>query len=317
MSKPDILQVGAYPEWDVVELEKHFTLHRYFEAENKEQFIADLADKITGVATRGDLGLSRDVMDALPNLKVISVYGVGFDAVDIEEAKRRGIRVTNTPDVLTKDVADFGVAMMLGASRGIIGAEAFVRSGEWVKQGMYPLMSRVHGKKVGILGLGRIGYEVAVRCAAFDMDIHYTDMAERDFAKEKGWTFVDSPAALGEQVDFLFVTLTGGPATRHIVNQDVIEAVGPEGMIINVSRASNIDEDAILAALESKKLGYAALDVFAGEPALNPKFLELDNVMLQPHQASGTIETRKAMGKLVCDNLVAHFAGNELLTPVV
>lgn len=317
MSKPDILQIGAYPEWDIEALEKHFTLHRYFEAEDPKQFVADRADIIKGVATRGDLGLSREVMDMLPNLEVISVYGVGYDAVDIAEAKRRGIRVGNTPDVLTEDVADFAIAMMMAASRGIIGAEQFVRSGEWVKQGMYPLMSRVHGKKVGVLGLGRIGYEVAKRCGAFGMDIAYNSRSEKADAAEQGWTFMSDVKALAEHSDFLFVTLAATAETRHIINQEIMEAVGSTGMIINVSRAANIDEDAIIEALSSKKLGYAALDVFEGEPALNPKFLELDNIMLQPHQGSGTIETRKAMGKLVCDNMVAYFDGKDLIAPVV
>lgn len=315
MSKVDILQMGPYPSWDIELLEQDFTLHAYFEAEDKKQFIAERADKIRGIATRGELGASRELIEALPNLEVISIYGVGFDAVDLDAAKERGIRVTNTPDVLTKDVADLGMAMMLAGSRGVIGAEAWVRSGNWGKQGLYPLQTQVSDKKVGVLGLGRIGYEVAKRCAAFDMDIAYSDLAPRDFAAD--WEYIQDPVALAKRSDFLFVTLTGGPATRHIVNKEVIEAVGPQGMLINVSRASNIDEAELLSALEEKRLGFAALDVFEGEPHLDPRFLELDNVLLQPHHASGTVETRKAMGRLVYENLAAHFAGKELPTPVV
>jgi len=315
LKKPDILQIGPYPSWDVEALEKLFVLHRYFEAQDKESFVAERADLIQGIATRGDLGADRDLIESLPNLEIIAVYGVGYDAVDLEAARERGIRVTNTPDVLTKDVADLGVAMMLAAARGMVGAEAWVRSGAWVEQGMYPLQSRVHGKRAGILGLGRIGFEIARRCVAFDMDVAYSDLEPRDFAKD--WDFIKDPEALAERSDFLFVTLTGGPATRHLVNKSVLEALGPEGMIVNVSRASNIDESALLEALETKALGFAALDVFEGEPDLNPRFLELDNVLLQPHHASGTIETRKAMGRLVRENLEAHFAGADLLTPVV
>ena len=315
MSKVDILQMGPYPAWDIELLEKDFTLHAYFEAEDKKQFIAERADKIRGIATRGELGASRELIESLPNLEVISIYGVGFDAVDLAAAKEHGVRVTNTPDVLTKDVADLGLAMMLAGSRGVIGAESWVRSGNWGKQGLYPLQTQVSGKKVGILGLGRIGYEVAKRCAAFDMAVAYSDLEPRDFASE--WEYIQDPVALAKRSDFLFVTLTGGPATRHIVNKDVIEAVGPEGMLINVSRASNIDEAELLNALEAKRLGFAALDVFEGEPNLDPRFLELDNVLLQPHHASGTVETRKAMGRLVYDNLVANFAGKELPTPVI
>ena len=315
MNKPDILQIGPYPSWDIEALEKSFTLHRYFEADDKRAFVAERADRIRGIATRGELGADRDLITALPNLEVVAVYGVGFDAVDLEAARARGIRVTNTPDVLTKDVADLGVAMMLATARGIVGAEAWVRSGDWREKGLYPLQSRVHGKRVGILGLGRIGFEIAKRCVAFDMDIAYSDLEARDFAKD--WAFIQAPKDLAEWSDFLFVTLTGGPATRHVVNKPVLEALGPDGMIINVSRASNIDESALLDALENRTLGFAALDVFEGEPNLNPRFLELDNLLLQPHHASGTVETRKAMGRLVRENLEAHFAGRDLLTPVV
>jgi lactate dehydrogenase-like 2-hydroxyacid dehydrogenase len=180
---------------------------------------------------------------------------------------------------------------------------------------MYPLKSRVFGKRVGILGLGRIGYEVAKRCAAFEMDIAYSDLERKEVANE--WSYIQDPRALAEHSDYLFVTTTGGDTTKHIVNKTIIEALGPEGMLVNISRASNIDEEALLTALENKTLGYAALDVFEGEPNLNPRFLELDNVMLQPHQASGTVDTRKAMGRLVRENLEAYFSGRELLTPVI
>ena len=315
MNKPEILQIGPYPAWDIEALEKHFILHPYFEAENKDAFIAKHAGRIRGVATRGDLGLNRTLIEALPNLEIISVYGVGYDAVDLDAAREHGIRVTNTPDVLTKDVADLGLAMMLAASRGIIGAETWVRSGDWVTKGMYPLRNRVFGKRSGILGLGRIGTEIARRCAALDMDIAYCDLDPVESAAS--YTYIKEPRVLAERSDFLFVTVTGGAGTHHIVNAEVIKALGPQGMLINVSRASNVDEDALLDALEKRVLGFAALDVFEGEPRLNKRFLSLDNVLLQPHHASGTVETRKEMGNLVRENLIAHFAGKELLTPVI
>lgn len=313
--KIEILQVGPYPQWDEEKLNARFQMHRYFEAGNKAAFLTEHGGNVRGIATRGELGANRALIGALPKLEVISVYGVGFDAVDLDAARERGIRVTNTPDVLTKDVADLGVAMMLVQSRGMIGAESWVRSGNWASKGLYPLKNRVHGKRAGVLGLGRIGYEVAKRLAGFDMDIAYTDVSAKDFAKD--WTFVADPVELAARSDFLFVTLAASAATRHIVGQKVIEALGPEGMLINISRASNIDENALLDALETGKLGSAALDVFEGEPNLNPRFLQLDNVLLQPHHASGTFETRKAMGALVFDNLCAHFDGRPLLTPVL
>ncbi|GAB5510764.1 MAG: 2-hydroxyacid dehydrogenase [Hyphomicrobiales bacterium] len=314
MTKPNVLQVGLYPDWDQKPLEEAFEMLRYFEASDKAGFLTDVGSVVRGIATRGDLGADRAMIEACPNLEVISVYGVGYDAVDMSACAERGIRVTNTPDVLTKDVADLGVAMMLAQTRGMIGAETWVRDGSWANKGLYPLKSRVWGKRAGVLGLGRIGYEVAKRLAGFDMEIAYSDVSAKDYATD--WSFIADPVALAECSDFLFVTLAASAATHHIVNADVINALGREGMVINISRASNIDEEALLSALETGALGSAALDVFEGEPALNPRFLDLPNVLLQPHHASGTVETRKAMGKLVRDNLSAHFAGQPLLTPV-
>ncbi len=311
----EILQVGPYPEWDEGPLNDAYKVHRYFEAEDGAAFLTKHGEGIRGIATRGELGADAAMIAALPHLEIISVYGVGYDAVDLEAARSRGVKVTNTPDVLTKDVADLGVAMALCFLRGMVGAEAWVRSGDWATNGLYPLKTRMHGRKAGVLGLGRIGFEVAKRLAGFDMDIHYTDLAPRDFASD--WSFHDSPVAMAREVDLLFVTLAASAATRHIVDGDILAALGRDGVLVNISRASNIDEEALLAALETNVIAGAALDVFEGEPALNPRFLELDNVLLQPHHASGTIETRKAMGQLVRDNLAAHFAGHDLPTPVL
>ncbi len=319
MTKPHILQMGPYPEWDQVPLEQAFEMRRLFEATDKAAFLAEVGPKVRGIATRGELGANAETIAACPNLEVISVYGVGFDAVDLGAARARGIRVTNTPDVLTNDVADLGVAMMLVQSRGMIGAEAWVRDGSWAAKGLYPLKRKVWGRKAGVLGLGRIGFEVAKRLVGFDMDIAYSDVTAKDYAQSGGkpWEYIADPVTLAARSDFLFVTLAASAATRHIVGAKVIEALGPEGMLINISRASNVDEAALLDALESRRLGSAALDVFEGEPALNPRFLGLDNVLLQPHHASGTVETRKAMGQLLRDNLTAHFAGQPLPTPVI
>ncbi|TPP06005.1 2-hydroxyacid dehydrogenase [Rhizobium glycinendophyticum] len=315
MTKPSILQIGPYPQWDEEPLNGAFAVHRYFEAEDKAGFLAKVGSEIRGIATRGELGANRAMIEACPNLEIISVYGVGFDAVDLAACRERGIRVTNTPDVLTNDVADLGVAMMLCHSRGMIGAETWVKDGSWAAKGLYPLKRRVWGRRAGVLGLGRIGFEVAKRLKGFDMEIAYSDVGPKSFAE--GMEFIADPVKLAERSDFLFVTLAASADTRHIVGREVIAALGSEGMLINISRASNIDEEALLDALESGSLGSAALDVFEGEPKLNPRFLKLDNVLVQPHHASGTIETRKAMGQLVRDNLTAHFAGNPLPTPVL
>lgn len=315
MSNPEILQVGPYPQWDEEPLNAAFAVHRYFDAANKAALLDKVGPGIRGIATRGELGANRAMIEACPNLEIISVYGVGYDAVDLAACREKGIRVTNTPDVLTNDVADLGVAMMLCQSRGIIGAESWVKNGSWNAKGLYPLKRRVWGRRAGILGLGRIGFEVAKRLKGFDMEISYSDVGPKSYAE--GMTFVADQVELARNVDFLFVTLAASAETRHIVGRDVIAALGTEGMLINISRASNIDEEALLDALESGALGFAALDVFEGEPKLNPRFLALENVLLQPHHASGTIETRKAMGKLVRDNLEAHFSGAPLPTPVL
>ena len=313
MTKPHILQMGSYPDWDQGPLEAAFHVHRYDQAPDKAAFLAQVGPQIKGIATNGGTGVSGTLIAACPKLQIISVYGVGFDAVDIAACQARGIHVTNTPDVLTGDVADLAVGMMLAQARGMVAAEHWARSGDWVAKGGFPLMRRVFGMKAGILGLGRIGQAVAKRLAAFDMDIAYSAQSPKDTP----WEFIADPVALAERSDFLFITLAASSATRHIVNAQVLQALGPQGMIINVSRAANIDEDALLHALASGGVGAAALDVFEGEPALDPRFLTLPNVLLQPHIGSGTFETRKAMGQLMRDNLSAHFAGLPLLTPVL
>ncbi len=315
MPKPVILQVGPYPEWDQEPIDAAFDAKRLFEAGDRDVFLSTHGPAVRAIATRGELGADAAMIAACPQLELISVYGVGYDAVDLAACRARGIRVTNTPDVLTRDVADLGVAMMLCQSRGMIGAEAWVRDGSWASKGLYPLQRRVFGRRAGILGLGRIGYEVGKRLAGFDMDIAYSDMSAKDYAPD--WTFIPDPVALAQHADFLFVTLAASAETRHIVGTDVIAAVGPDGMIINISRASNIDEEALIATLADGSLGAAALDVFEGEPALDPRFLDLPNVLVQPHHASGTVETRQAMGQLLRDNLTAHFAGKPLPTPVL
>lgn len=315
MTKPHVLQLGSYPDWDQAPLEASFTMHRYDRAPDKAAFLAQVGPQIKAIATNGGVGAGAAIIAACPALRIIAVYGVGYDAVDLAACKARGIAVTNTPDVLTADVADLAVGMMLAQARGMLPAERWARSGDWVTKGGFALTGRVSGKKAGILGLGRIGAAVARRLAAFDMDIAYSAQGPKADAAQ--WAFIADPVALAARSDFLFVTLAASAATRHIVDRSVIAALGPTGMVINVSRAANIDETALLDALESGALGSAALDVFEAEPALNPRFLALPNVLLQPHIGSGTVETRRAMGQLMRDNLSAHFAGLPLPTAVL
>lgn len=315
MSKIEILQVGPYPEWDEGPLNDQYTMHRYFEADDKPGLLRRVGGAVRGVACRGESIVDRQMIEAMPELEIIAVYGVGYDAVDLEVCRQRGIRVTNTPKLLAEDVADLTVAMMLALGRGVVPAEQWVRSGAWNDVGPFPLQRRMHGQKAGILGLGQIGQAVGRRLTGFDMTIAYCSRSRKAEAGE--WEYIDNPIKLARWADVLFVTLAATSETHHIVDRTVLEALGPEGMLVNVSRAANVDEEALLDLLENRQISGAALDVFENEPALNPRFVELDNVLLQPHQASGTVETRKAMGQLMRDNLAAHFAGKPLLTPVI
>ena len=314
MPKPDILQLGTYPAWDQQPLEAAFTMHDLNAAPDPAALLSKVGGHVRGIAARGTSVVDRTLISACPRLEIIAVYGVGYDGIDLDAAREKGVRVTNTPDVLTGDVADLGIAMVLALSRRIPAAERWAKGGDWVENGVFPFTRRVHGKRAGILGLGRIGHALARRLAGFEMEIAYFDLAP--IATTPNWTFIADPRALAARSDFLFVTLAANDATRHIVGKEVIAALGPEGVVVNISRASNVDEPALLDALESGLLGGAALDVFDAEPRINPRFLALDNVLLQPHHASGTIETRKAMGQLMRDNLTAHFSGQPLLTPV-
>jgi lactate dehydrogenase-like 2-hydroxyacid dehydrogenase len=315
MDKPHVLQMGAYPEWDMPPLEARFVMHRLHEAPDRAALLAEVGPKVRAIATRGDLGASAEVIAACPQLELIAVNGVGYDAVNLEAARARGIRVTNTPGVLDGECADIAVGMMLALARGMIGGDAYTRSGDWAKKGPYPLQRRVWGQRAGILGLGRIGMELGRRLQGFGMKISY--LARSPKPVPEGWDFIADPAELAAASDFLFVTALANASTRHIVNGKVLQALGPRGMLFNISRAQNIDEAALLDALEAGAIGGAGLDVFEGEPALNPRFAALNNVVLQPHVGSATVETRVAMGKLMLDNMVAHFDGAPLLTEVI
>jgi len=315
MSQPGLLLNGNYPEWLEAELAEHFVVHRLYLEADQDAYIKTHAQNIKAIGTRGDLTADEKLIAALPALEIISVFGVGYDGVDVNAAKARNISISNTPDVLNDDVADLGIAMMLAHSRSVVQADAWVREGHWQTKGTLPLQNRVHGKRAGILGLGRIGQAVVKRLQAFDMDISYCNNNPRKDA-DADWTFYKHPVDLAKNSDFLFVTLTATPVTEKIVNADVCKALGKDGMLINLSRGSTVDETALLRTLSDGSLGFAALDVYNNEPNIDPQFLKLDNVLLQPHQGSATFETRRAMGKLVKDNLLAHLTGKPLLTPV-
>ncbi|MBX5132942.1 2-hydroxyacid dehydrogenase [Rhizobium lentis] len=313
MPDVEILMAGAYPEWDMVDLEASYRVHRLWEAADRQELISKVGSNIRAIATRGELGASAELMKQLPKLEIVSCYGVGTDAIDLSYARANGIRVTNTPDVLTEDVADIAIGLLLSTARQIPQADVFVRTGQWGNVPM-PLVTRVSGKKVGIVGMGRIGKAIAKRAAAFGCDISYF---ARNRDQDVPYGYEANLVALANWADFLIVIVPGGAATMKIINAEVLEALGPEGMLINVSRGTTVDEEALIAALQNRTIQAAGLDVFLNEPKIDARFLTLPNVVLQPHHGSGTIETRRAMGKLVRDNLAAHFAGRALPTPVV
>lgn len=312
-SRPTVLMAGPYPEWDMAPMERDYTLLRLWEAGDRAAFLAQHGTSVRALATRGELGASAELMAALPALEIVSCYGVGTDAIALDAARSRGVRVTNTPDVLTGDVADLAVGLALALLRRIPAGDAHVRSGAW-SQGNMGLTTRLYGKRAGIVGFGRIGQAVARRLQGFEMEIGCFSRSARADGPHRCFAQL---AALADWCDVLVVTLAGGEATRGMVDAAVLEALGPQGWLVNVSRGSTLDEAALLAALERRTIAGAALDVFHTEPRIDGRFLALDNVLLQPHHGSGTVETRRAMGQLVRDNLAAHFAGRPLPTPVI
>jgi len=311
-ASPHVLMMGAYPEWDMAPMRESYTLHRLWEAPDRQAFIAAHEQEIRAIATRGELGASAELIAALPRLELVACYGVGTDAIDLAACRARGIRVTNTPDVLNGDVADLAVGLMLAAQRRIPAGDAFVRSGAWANAAM-PLATRVFGQRVGIAGFGRIGSTIARRLSGFDVEVGYFSRTPKAESPHRHFA---SLAAMADWCDVLVVILPGGDATRGIVNAEVLRALGPKGWLVNVSRGTTVDEGALLQALETRAIAGAALDVFLNEPGIDPRFAALDNVVLTPHHGSGTEQTRRAMGELVRRNLEAHFAGLPLITPV-
>lgn len=312
MTKPTVLMIGEYPTWDMAALEQSYALIKLWEQRDPDPVIAAHAPHIRAIATRGDLGASKALMDKLPALEVIGCFGVGTDGIDLAAARARGIRVANTPDVLTEDVADLAFALMFAVARQIQHGHTLVQQGRWPEAGL-PLTTRVNGKRLGIVGLGRIGKAIAARAAGFAMPVAYFGRQQQDGVPHR---YFGALTELAANSDFLIAIVPGGTGTANLIGADVLKALGPNGFFINVARGSVADEPALLTALEKGTIAGAGLDVFWNEPRIDPRFLTLKNVVLHPHHGSGTVETRKAMGQLVRDNLAAHFSGRPLLTPV-
>ena len=312
--KPDVLLIEPMMAEIEAKLDLAYTMHRLFKTKDPEGLLRGVGARIRGVATGGGSGVAPAIMDALPSLEIIAINGIGTDAVDLAKAKARGIRVTTTPNVLTDDVADLGLALLLATARSLCVGDRFVRAGSWSESKVLPLGAKVSGKRLGIFGMGRIGREIAARAQGFKMSIAYTDLRRME---DLPYDFFESAETMAANVDFFVVAAAGGAQSRGAIGKDVLNALGPEGILVNIARGSVVDEPALVSALVEGRLGGAGLDVFADEPNVPEALIALDNVVLQPHRASATFDTRIAMGDLVLANLAAHFAGRELKTPVV
>jgi len=310
--KPEILVTGPMYPPTLEKLDAAYTTHKLFKAPDRAAMLAEVADRITAVASSNSGGIDGATIAKLPKLKVISHFGVGYDTVDVEAARKRGITVTNTPDVLTEEVADLAIALLLATVRRVPQGDRYVRDGKWLK-GPMALTESLQGRTLGIVGMGRIGQSIAKRAAACNMKIAYQGPRRK---ADLPYAYHADPVSLAKATGTLMVACPGGEATRGLVSRAVIDALGPKGFIVNIARGSVIDEPALLEALQKNRIAGAGLDVFADEPRVPEAFFALDNVVLQPHVASATHQTRSAMGQLVIDNLAAHFAGKPLLTPV-
>ncbi|WP_201842333.1 2-hydroxyacid dehydrogenase [Microvirga zambiensis] len=313
MSRTDILMTAPMMPIVIEALDKAFTLHRLWEQSDKEVFLKDVGPRIRGVATSTLYGrLEASLLDHLPKAEIISSFGVGYDNVDAVEAGKRGIVVTNTPGVLDDEVADLTIGLLLATLRKIPQADRYLREGKWLKA-PFPLSSTLREKKIGIVGLGRIGKAIARRLSGFDVSIAYHGRTQQD---DIAFAYHPTVTGLAEASDVLIVITPGGAATKHLINAEVLKALGPTGVLINVARGSVVDEQALIEALKSGTILSAGLDVYDDEPRVPQELIDLEHVVLLPHVASGSVHTRNAMGKLVADNLISWFDGKGPLTPV-
>jgi lactate dehydrogenase-like 2-hydroxyacid dehydrogenase len=283
------------------------------DAPDRAAFLRQHAPNVRGLATFGPGAVDGKLMDALPKLEIISNFGVGVDAINLDDAKKRKIIVTNTPDVLNETVADTALALILNTVRRLPQSEQYLRGGNWASRGPYPLSTDIGGKILGVLGLGRIGEAIAKRAMACGMKIRYHNRSRKD----SPFPYDPDPVTLARESDVLLVVTPGGPETNKLVNAKVLDALGPQGYLVNIARGSVVDEPVLLRYLQEQRIAGAGLDVFADEPRVPPEFFKLENAVLFPHVGSATVETRKAMGDLQVENLRLHFAGKPVRTRVV
>jgi lactate dehydrogenase-like 2-hydroxyacid dehydrogenase len=310
--KPEIIITARGHADTMATLQAEFMAHLLHEAPDKNAFFRQHAPSVRGLATFGPMAVDGKVMDQLPKLEIIANFGVGVDAINLDDAKQRGIIVTNTPDVLNETVADTAMALILNTVRRFPQSEQHLRGGHWAARGPYPLTTDIGGKTLGVLGLGRIGEAIARRAQTFGMKIRYHNRRRKD----SPYPYDPDPATLAKNSNVLLVVTPGGPETHKLINAKVLDALGPRGFLVNIARGSVVDEPVLLRYLQEKKIAGAGLDVFVDEPRVPPEFFTLENAVLFPHVGSATVETRKAMGDLQIENLRLHFAGKPVKTRV-
>jgi len=310
--KPEVLVMWPLRPKAMAQIEAAYTLHRYDEATDKQALLRDVGTRCMAIVTNGHATLDRAILAQLPNVEVVCCSSAGYETIDDSALRERNIPLTNASDALFDDVADTALMLLLASQRDLVRAHPYVTSGDWGKQGMYPLQHAIRGKRLGIVGMGRIGQAIAARCVPLGMEITYFGRSRK---ANIAFDYQPDLLALAEWADVLTVAVAGGPGTQGLISAEVMQALGSNGTLVNVSRGTVIDEDAMIAALAAQKLGAAGLDVFLNEPNPNPALTALPNVTLYPHHASGTVETRDAMAQMVVDNLAAHFAGQSLLNP--
>ena len=311
--KPHLLLMAQNLEPHLGALNDLCEVHHYYNVSDKAALIQEFGEEIKLIGTNGHIGCSADLMSKLPNLEMIGCFGVGYDAIDTEAARDRGIAVTNTPDVLNDAVAELGLGLMISLARKIPQSDQYVRKGHWL-DGDMPLTVELSGKTAGIVGLGRIGKELASRLQAMKMRVVYHG---RNQQPNLPFEYYDDVTAMAQAVDWLVVSLPGGSETDGIISAEVLDALGPDGYFVNVARGSVVDEDALCERITSGKIAGAALDVFAGEPKVPASLLQAENVVLSPHAASATTKTRHDMAELVIKNMLAQVENRPLLTRVV
>ncbi len=315
MTRPDathILMTGPMMAYAADQLKARFTVHEYWKAEDKAAFLRGIADQVRGIAGGGHVRIDGALFDALPKLEMIANFGVGYDNVDAAEAGRRGLVVSNTPDVLTDEVADLAIGLLIATVRQLPQVDRYLREGKWLKA-PYPLTTSLRKRKVGIVGLGRIGKAVAQRIEAFGLPVVYHGRSRQ---ADVAYRYYPSLVEMAADVDTLISVAPGGASTHHIINAEVLKALGPDGILINVGRGTVVDEQALIAALRDKTILSAGLDVFEDEPRVPAELIAIDHVVLLPHVGSASVHTREQMGQLVVDNLVSWFEGKGPLTPV-